>query len=531
MPHLRRVAALLAVCFAAFGLSAAAAQAAATVSVAADCLEITPDDTVAPFTAEVTGVPTGKRIHVAAVPRTGGYPYEEAFLHGIDEAGADGRVTVSVDSVWNHHLRVGFGTSVLVEVLVQHHPEEQPETVVASIEKPLCARSSTPTISVEQSCLRVTAAGRLMPFEARVADAPPGYGDVFAEDGSQAQDAATGAGHHYYGRGSFSIDANRTGTAGVLTGNTAVPADAEGVTLTLKVATNASTDGYAFHYTIAKLVVPLCAGRIPVPVPTLSVADSCISQKANGAPVAFTARVEGVLNAYEAQVHVETTADPAWNLRDSYMHGFGWPDAAGSTDVEVKQYPDPLPVGTTTVFLKLRLYDYFESSAFLTSAATLEIPLCSADPDRDGKVGSADNCPAVANADQKDTDGDGIGNVCDPLTYAFSGFFAPVDNLPVVNSVKAGSAVPVKFSLGGNRGLDVFKAGSPSVATIPCGSTAVVDAIETTVTAGGSTLTYDAATDRYQYVWKTSKDWAGRCRQLVVRTADGGVHRANFQLK
>jgi hypothetical protein len=25
--------------------------------------------------------------------------------------------------------------------------------------------------------------------------------------------------------------------------------------------------------------------------------------------------------------------------------------------------------------------------------------------------------------------------------------------------------------------------------------------------------------------------WAGKCRQLVIKTADGGIHRANFQLK
>jgi hypothetical protein len=36
-----------------------------------------------------------------------------------------------------------------------------------------------------------------------------------------------------------------------------------------------------------------------------------------------------------------------------------------------------------------------------------------ADDDADGVVNSADNCPAVANADQADTDSDGLGNACD----------------------------------------------------------------------------------------------------------------------
>lgn len=36
------------------------------------------------------------------------------------------------------------------------------------------------------------------------------------------------------------------------------------------------------------------------------------------------------------------------------------------------------------------------------------------DPDGDGILGQADNCPDVANPDQADRDGDGIGDICDP---------------------------------------------------------------------------------------------------------------------
>lgn len=44
--------------------------------------------------------------------------------------------------------------------------------------------------------------------------------------------------------------------------------------------------------------------------------------------------------------------------------------------------------------------------------AALAIPL--ADTDRDGVDDLADNCALQANADQRDTDGDGYGNACDP---------------------------------------------------------------------------------------------------------------------
>ena len=113
----------------------------------------------------------------------------------------------------------------------------------------------------------------------------------------------------------------------------------------------------------------------------------------------------------------------------------------------------------------------------------------------------------------------------------FNGFFSPVDNLPTLNKVKAGSAVPVKFSLGGNRGLAIFTSGYPRSAVTTCDSTAPVDGIEETVNPGAAELTYDPLTDRYTYVWKTDKAWAGTCRQLVVQLTDGTFHRANFDFR
>jgi hypothetical protein len=85
-------------------------------------------------------------------------------------------------------------------------------------------------------------------------------------------------------------------------------------------------------------------------------------------------------------------------------------------------------------------------------------------------------------------------------TYDFTGFFSPVDNLPTVNSVSAGRAVPVNFSLDGDQGLDIFEGGYPKSQQIACDSTASVDGIEETVTAGGSSPSYDPASDQYAYV-------------------------------
>ena len=50
-----------------------------------------------------------------------------------------------------------------------------------------------------------------------------------------------------------------------------------------------------------------------------------------------------------------------------------------------------------------------------------------------------------------------------------------------------------------------------------------------TVTAGSSTLSYDALADQYVYVWKSDKAWGGMCRQLQVKLAEGSTARtANF---
>lgn len=115
------------------------------------------------------------------------------------------------------------------------------------------------------------------------------------------------------------------------------------------------------------------------------------------------------------------------------------------------------------------------------------------------------------------------------VLYNFTGFFQPVDNLPTLNQVNAGRAIPVKFSLSGNKGLNIFASGSPSSGTIPCGANDPIVDIEETVTAGGSSLSYGG--DQYNYVWKTDSSWAGTCRQLVLQLNDGSIHRANFKFK
>ncbi|HJS18135.1 MAG TPA: ExeM/NucH family extracellular endonuclease [Anaerolineales bacterium] len=139
--------------------------------------------------------------------------------------------------------------------------------------------------------------------------------------------------------------------------------------------------------------------------------------------------------------------------------------------------------------------------------------------------------PAILTVKVKVTDAFGnfaVDEATVAVLYNFSGFFEPVDNLPTVNTVKAGQAIPIRFSLNGDHGLNIFAAGYPKIEFTSCTSS-TVDVIETTVTAGNSSLSYDAATDQYTYVWKTDRAWANKCGTLQVQFNDGTTQTALFK--
>ncbi len=125
---------------------------------------------------------------------------------------------------------------------------------------------------------------------------------------------------------------------------------------------------------------------------------------------------------------------------------------------------------------------------------------------------------------------DRADNVAPPVSaaysvhYAFDGFFAPIDNLPVVNGMNAGRAVPVKFSLGGNLGLGILGAGGPRSMAASCDTGAPAAEVEEQTADTNSGLTYDPRSDQYSYVWKTAKAYAGTCRRFELNLNDGSSH-------
>ena len=191
------------------------------------------------------------------------------------------------------------------------------------------------------------------------------------------------------------------------------------------------------------------------------------------------------------------------------------------------------------------------------------------DSDSDGIRDTRDNCPTVSNADQLDSDGDGLGNACDPCTdidkdgYAaegeicgfkdcndndpfihpgegevcggtFSQFLGPVDNPPVVNTVRAGKTVPVRWQLFDAYGVPIndpasFKSITSYLVNCNTLSGNQQDTIEENG-AGTSGLKY-LGDGTWLYNWDTSKTYVGQCRTMILTLEGNITYSANFVFK
>jgi hypothetical protein len=120
------------------------------------------------------------------------------------------------------------------------------------------------------------------------------------------------------------------------------------------------------------------------------------------------------------------------------------------------------------------------------------------------------------------------------VEYSFVGFFAPIDNLPVLNTVKAGQTIPVKWQLKDVHGnvisdLSSLAANGLVSGPIACNATDLTLPVEETLSSPGATVfRFDGA--QFIYNWQTLKSYTG-CRLLQVTLIDGTQHFAKFQFK
>jgi hypothetical protein len=116
------------------------------------------------------------------------------------------------------------------------------------------------------------------------------------------------------------------------------------------------------------------------------------------------------------------------------------------------------------------------------------------------------------------------------VVYDFEGFLWPVRNPPATNRWRAGLPVPIRFKLDGDQGRDVIEEGWPRVAEIECGSGAEPASGEfARHPRWFRELAFRKRTARYVFLWRTRREWAGTCRQFLLRLNDGTVKRADFE--
>jgi len=119
------------------------------------------------------------------------------------------------------------------------------------------------------------------------------------------------------------------------------------------------------------------------------------------------------------------------------------------------------------------------------------------------------------------------------VNYTFVGFFQPIDNLPTLNSAKAGQTIPIKWQLKDASGNLISDLGSLAQngltsGSVACGS-APVDVVEELSAPGSTVFRFDGT--QFIYNWQTTKSWAGTCRTLQVRLSDGTSYYAQFTFK
>ena len=117
------------------------------------------------------------------------------------------------------------------------------------------------------------------------------------------------------------------------------------------------------------------------------------------------------------------------------------------------------------------------------------------------------------------------------LAWNLKGFYQPVDVGGVLNTVKGGSTVPLKFEV--FRGTEELTATSAiksfTQTKIVCDGSSPTDEVEVTTT-GGTSLRYDATGGQFIQNWQTPKS-PGSCYRVTMTTQDGSTISANFKLK
>lgn len=113
--------------------------------------------------------------------------------------------------------------------------------------------------------------------------------------------------------------------------------------------------------------------------------------------------------------------------------------------------------------------------------------------------------------------------------YAFIGFTSPVDNPQVLNTAKAGQAIPLKFRVTDANGTPITNLTGVKVtaASLSCSLGSSTDQLEEYAT--GSSGLQNLGNGYYQFNWQTPKSYAKSCKTLTLDLGGSGSHSALFQ--
>lgn len=106
------------------------------------------------------------------------------------------------------------------------------------------------------------------------------------------------------------------------------------------------------------------------------------------------------------------------------------------------------------------------------------------------------------------------------VAYDFGGLLPPYATTGRRFAATAGSALPIRFTLGGAVGTDVFAAGFPATQPVSCETGAPLGPRTAIDLAGNSSVSVNRGNGAYTLVWKSEAEWAGSCRALVLRLKD-----------
>jgi hypothetical protein len=174
---------------------------------------------------------------------------------------------------------------------------------------------------------------------------------------------------------------------------------------------------------------PQRSTRLPVPFPAMTMGSSIPGTLPNSRVVVPTAsaaqailtdtsssfaQLKGELLA--AKLNAQTSASRSVGFQESRVYGRNKLVADEIADADAVISLGPTGTPAATIADHIRVLDAINNGQVFFGTRFAPLPTNSAtDQDLDGIRDVADNCPAVANANQLDSNLDGIGDACDPV--------------------------------------------------------------------------------------------------------------------